>query len=46
MAHLTSNNQIGLDQVKNVCTQDDAQSPNKETVAGMTQAHDVAQITC
>ena len=45
MAHPTSTNQIGFDQVKNAHNQDDAQSPNKETVAGMTQAHDVAPIT-
>ena len=31
--------------MKNARTQDDAQSPNKETMAGMTQSHDVAQIT-
>ena len=45
MAHPTSTNQIGFDQVKNTRTQDDAQSPNKETMAGMTQARDVAPIT-
>ena len=46
MAHPTSTNPIGFDQVKNARTQDDAQSPTKETVAGMTQARDVAPITC
>ena len=45
MAHPTSTNPIGFDQVKNARTQDDAQSPNKETMAGMTQARDVAPIT-
>ena len=45
MAHPTLTNQIGFDQVKNACNQDCAQSPNKETVAGMTKAGDVAQNT-
>ena len=45
MAHLTLTNPIGFDQVKNARTQDDVQSPNKDTVAGMTQAHDIATIT-
>ena len=45
MAHPTLTNPIGFDQVKNTHTQDDAQSPNKDTVAGMTQARDVAPIT-
>jgi hypothetical protein len=45
MTHPTSNNQVGLDQVKTACTQDDIQSPNKETLAGMTQVHNVAPIT-
>jgi hypothetical protein len=43
-AHPTSTNQIGFNQVKNMCTQDDAQSPNKETVTGMTQVGDAAPM--
>jgi hypothetical protein len=45
MAHPTLTNQIGFDQVNNARNQDYAQSPNKETVAGMTKAGDVAPIT-
>ena len=45
MAHLTSNNQVGLDQVQNAHIMDHAQSPNNESVAGMTQVCDVAPIT-
>ena len=30
MAHPTLTNQIGFDQVKNACTQDDAQSPKND----------------
>ena len=46
MAHPTLTNQIGFDQVKNTRNQDYVQSLNKETVAGMTKAGDVAPITC
>ncbi len=45
LAHPTSTKQIGFDQLKNARNPDYAQSPNKETVAGMTKAGDVAQNT-
>ena len=43
--HTTSNNQKGFDELKTVCTLDDAQSPNKEPMAGMTQSNHVTLIT-
>jgi hypothetical protein len=46
MAHPSSNNQTGLDQVQNVSTMDHAHPPNNESVAGTTQVCDVAPITC
>ena len=43
--HTTSNNQKGFDELKTMRTLDDAQSLNKEPMAGMTQSHHVALIT-
>ena len=43
--HTASNNQKGFDELKTACTLDDAQSPNKEPMAGMTQSRHVALIT-
>ena len=43
--HVTSNNQKGFDELTTEHTQDDAQSPNKDSMAGMTQSCHVALIT-
>ena len=43
--HTTSNNKKGFDELKTACTLDDAQSPNKEPMARMTQSLHVALIT-
>ena len=44
-SHTISNNQMGFDELKTMCTLDDAQSPNKEPMAGMTQVRHVSLIT-
>ena len=44
-SHVNSNNRMGFDQGNVVLTLDDAQSPIKETMAGMTQECDLALIT-
>ncbi len=45
MAHPSSNNQTGLDEVQNMSTMDHAQPLNNKSVAGTTPVCDDAPIT-